>query len=144
MRVVRRERKEGNAFNAAWALHAPWAHPLWSDYALLLMDLTTPMHGPEVVLYLKGATHEMHLWAVDPRYGMPDTWPQEPLRPPRRLEPMNYGVQFIAADDDTAFNRINEIALSIDAKHLSPDTDARSVWDELFKDGAAMYPRNRI
>lgn len=60
-------------FSAAWIIEAPWAHLVWSRYALALNDLTTPAQAGTMVFYMPGATHEFVLQALDPERLIPRT-----------------------------------------------------------------------
>lgn len=128
---------ESAVFAVSWIIDAPWAHPVWNQYALCLYDLTTPLDraGP-VEFYLEGATHEFILVALDPKHHVPrDTTPGKPLR---RLDPPNYGYQFIAESDAAAAARVQECVDGIAAGKLSPDTDFRSLWNKLWADAYPM------
>ena len=125
----------GHAWGITWVVFAPWAHPLWNQYAVLLYDLTTEMSKPPFI-YMVGATHEVLVYAVDPQKqilsDMPDSMFEAFLRPP------NMGYQFKAESNDEAAHRIRELVMSIVNGTLSPDTDFRVVWNGLFLDGVSL------
>ena len=130
------ERRTGTPFNGLWVVSAPWAHLAWEDYALLLLDLTTEVPGvPAPIIYLEGATHELQVYALQQGKPIPlltsdtNTWKLSLLRP------MNHGFQFCASSDCLATIRIQDIAEMIEERSLSPDTDFRRDWDDLFQDG---------
>ena len=129
-------RSEGRVFSAVWGLRLPLAHPVWSEYALYLYDLTT-VTNPMPVVYLPGATHEILLWALNPdRLLQRDVpWLGQNIQP---LRPPNHGYQFIAPDDAAALARIQSLVDAMVDGTLSPDTDWCSVWDTLFADGASL------
>lgn len=116
-------------FNAMWVVQAAWAHPLWHEYAILLVDLTTPTAEPPVLRSPK-ATHEIQVWALDPEHPFN---PEDKAFHP--LSPANFAYQFTADSDEAAEKRVAAIAGLIEAGKLSPDTDFRRVWDNMFADG---------
>jgi hypothetical protein len=124
---------EGWPFYRTWILDVPWAHPLWSQYAIFLYDLTTEMDTVPNI-YLEGATHEFLLYALDPAHKLEPDLPKEI----HRLEPANHGYQFIAASDEAAELRIQGVVDLILVGHVSPDTDFGGQWDVLFKDGHSL------
>jgi hypothetical protein len=126
-------------FNRTWIINAPWAHPVWSQYALLLYDLTTPMDDlPPPILYREGDTHEFLLYAMDP-----DVPVKPGKEPPKDTEmqllgPANHGYQFKADSDAAAEQRMDEVVEAIEQGVLHPDTDFRKDWDEIFKDAYSL------
>lgn len=125
---------EGRPFGAIWFLTVPWAHPLWSQYFVSLCDLTTTV-GPMIAR--PGMTHEMMFWAVDPKFTL-DKWEDRP-KGGFLLQPANHGYQFMADSDEAATARIAGYIDAIDKQQLSPDTDWRGVWNEMFQDGASLH-----
>jgi hypothetical protein len=123
-------------FNAAWIINAPWAHPVWHQYAMLLYDLTTPHPDGPSIIHLPGATHEFLLYALDPAHPVAKDAPIHKITI-RRLHPANYGYQFKADSNDAALERVQAIVDAIVAERLSPDTDFRQQWNQLFPD---CYP----
>ena len=55
--------------------------------------------------------------------------PRSPL-----LQPCNYGYQFYAKDDAAAEKRIAVVYKMCVDRKLSPDTDWRRIWNDLFHD----------
>ena len=53
----------GRPFSAIWGVTAPWANPLWHEYLLELVDLTTPTSKPPI-FHLVDATHEFMLTSI--------------------------------------------------------------------------------
>lgn len=131
-----RPRWHGYAFAATWLIDAPWAHRLWNQYELTLVDLTTPMSRSPTIL-LTGATHEMLLFALNPNHSIDVNRPASHQRV-RPLHPANHNYQFKAATDEVALERVQGIVDAISQRHLSPDTDCRSTWDALFADGRSL------
>jgi len=131
--------RNAEIFNVAWVINAPWAHPVWSQYVLMLYDLTSSSekHG-EPLLHLPGATHEFFLWAIDPDHPIEKEGALQP-EDIHRLTPPNYGYQFKAASHQAAEERLQAIVDGIVAMEVNPDTDWRGAWDNaLFPDGYAL------
>lgn len=131
------ERTETNAWGTLWGIDAPWAHPIWSQYALYLYDVTTPVGTAPPVIHLPRATHEFLLYALDPSVRLERDVPISRQRCVR-LNPPNYGYQLRAADNDAARDRVQRIVDEIVAERLSPDTDWRSRWDAMMPDAFPM------
>lgn len=125
-------------FSATWVLTVPWAHPLWDQYLIVIFDLTTPVVGMDTILHLKEATHEIQVWALDPKSRVTELSPDVALGELRRLHPLNHGYQFIAESDEAAMERGQKIVEAIEKGQLSPDTDFIAMWDKMFADGASM------
>ena len=142
--LVTQQREEGKVFSVLYHVSAPWAHPMWQNYLLSLADLTTVLKGkPSAKLLKEGMTHEFLLFAFNPEHNhlFPykfelEKWGSYVLWPP------NYGYQFNVESDQKAMERISAIIQSIEDKKLSPDTDFRRVWDDLFKDGVTLLKRS--
>lgn len=115
---------------AIWLIEAPWAHPLWHSYTLILMHLR-PVPDLETIIHLPGATHELWLCALDP-----DQPRQAMLETGRamRLEPLNFAAQIIEPSDDAARDAVRFPVELICAGRLSPDTDFIRAWVHLFND----------
>lgn len=111
-----------------WRVRQPYAHICWYDYELSLCALR-PIPGTCVPrLYLPDATHEIVLFALDPR---------ERVRlefPCAQLQPANFAAQFIADSDEAARQRVAAVVQEICDGHLNPDTDARAQWIRRFGD----------
>ena len=109
-----------------WIIKAPYAHPLWSYYVLAVVHLR-PIDGmPDPIIRLKGATHEMFLFALDP---------EKPValdKKPSLLHPANFIAQFIAAHDMDAVRMIDETASDVVTGRLNPDTDYMQHWIARF------------
>jgi hypothetical protein len=130
-------RAEGRPFGAQWVLTVPWAHPLWSQYWVALYDLTTKhADGTVPMIARPGMTHEMILWAINPDKPV-TVWESRPDG--CLLTPPNHGYQFKAESDEEAEARIAKISLAIEERGISPDTDWRGVWNELFIDGVSLH-----
>jgi hypothetical protein len=127
---------ESEVFSVSWIIDAPWAHPLWSQYIVLLYDLTTPHKDGPPTLHLKDVTHEFLVHALDPAHKVPRNTPPSRAKL-AMLQPPNYGYQFAAASNEEAEERIQELVNGIVGEKISPDTDFRSLWNKLLPD---MYP----
>jgi len=126
--------KQDGPFYRTWIINAAWAHPVWSQYALFLYDLTTDTEtAPNI--YLKGATHEFLLYALDPAHPVASGAHPKTVR---WLEPANHGYQFIAESDEAAELRMQAVVDLIGMRRVSPDTDFRTQWDALFVDGHSL------
>lgn len=130
-----------------WLVSAPWAHPVWNDYAIMCYDLTTSI-GVKPVIYKEGVTHEVIVFAINPEFKPPTTAEEleEMTKDGKKfmgnfLSPANHAYQFKATSDEEAFDRIADIATLIEDKELSPDTDLWRSWDMLFRDGASLKQR---
>jgi hypothetical protein len=121
-------------YSAVWYVDAPWAHPLWRQYALFLVDLTTETGTPPL-LYAQGVTHEVDVWAVDPKLPVTDI---DDRNTAHLLTPQNHGYQFRAESDAAAEARIADLVRRIELRDLSPDTDFIRTWDAIFADGASL------
>lgn len=113
-----------------WVVEAPWAHPAWHSYSILLTHLRD-IPGMQTKFYIPQATHEMHVYALDP-----DKDRRELIRTaiPKRhwMQPTNFAAQFIEITDDLARTRIAaSVRLICDGK-LSPDVDFQQQWIALY------------
>ena len=127
------------AMTAAWLIHAPWAHPAWDTYMIMVTDLTTPMKT-EAKLKRDDVTHEMIVFAMNPEKEIPhlDELFATGEAMSYTLSPANHGYQFTAASDEAANNRIQGLVDNIVERTLSPDTDFRAMWDRIFSDGVSL------
>jgi hypothetical protein len=116
---------------AHWIIEAPWAHPVWHSYSLVLIHLRPMRDHRRTMIYLDDATHELWLYAINPdsdrnkmlATGIVDAdW----------LQPKNYADQFIEISDELAQGRIKQTIHQICDGKLSPDTDYQSDWVRLF------------
>ena len=141
------DRSEGIPFSCCWGIDAPWAHPAWSQYVIMLYDLTTKsIQAP--IIHMPGATHEFLIYAMDPKFPPlirdVSIVKQKPIHP---LLPANYGYQFKASCDLVALNRIEKIARAIAEQKLSPDTSWRQSWDAMWTDAFPLIshgPRTTV
>ncbi|WP_155831237.1 hypothetical protein [Hyphomicrobium sp. 802] len=117
---------------AGWVVEAPWAHPLWHSYELVLIHLREIAGTSAPIIHLPDATHELWLNALDPDH------PREPFiigeSPSYPLRPGNFAAQIIAENDEAARARVFAAVEQICAGTLSPDTDCLAQWIALFGD----------
>lgn len=81
-----------------WLLTAPGYHPLWTQYALIVVRLRDDVPGfPPPHRQFDGATHELLVLALQPDHPRtPESFAAgEPLR---FLQPVNHAHQFEATD----------------------------------------------
>ncbi|WP_374572566.1 hypothetical protein [Phenylobacterium sp.] len=118
---------------ANWVVEAPWAHPIWHSYWIALVHLR-PIPGlvGATRFYLKDATHELWVFALNPDARRePFVAAQEG---PKYLTPKNFGAQLVEANDAEAFGRVEAAVRDIVDGQLNPDTDAMSQWAARFGD----------
>ena len=128
---------------AHYIVSAEWAHPVWSHYFICCVHLRDVEGVPAANIALEGATHEVMVFALDPSAEIPlDTMPTT-------LRPINFSGQFIAASDEDAKEKIEEVVLEIINGKLSPDTDFISEWVKRFSDsnlkkGGGLWEHGRL
>lgn len=137
LRKERTERAEGKPFQVTWLIDAPWAHPIWKQYLVVLYDLTTP--APKApTIYQEGVTHEFMLFAIKPTTRFEGKAPFADTNI-TTLMPANHAYQFESEGGDVeAEARIDKLMGWIAQKRISPDTDWRAVWDKEFADGHTL------
>lgn len=124
---------------AAWLLHVPWAHPLWSFYVLQTIALRSiEAEDRPPVLQFPGASHEMLVSALNPDMPLADIddWNGPGTPPMAYLEPFDQCVQFIVADDAQAELVSDLVVRAIVEGNLSPDSDFRGLWRETIANTA--------
>lgn len=124
---------EQDSILAHWVIEAPWAHPAWHSYSLVLIHLRPLPDRRKTLFYLDDATHEIMLYAIGPdadRNGMVQTGMAERVW----LHPGNFAAQLIEPDDDLAKARIRATVQDIIDGQLSPDTDFTREWVRRFGD----------
>lgn len=133
-----------NSAVALWVIECSWAHPIWHSYLMTLIHLR-PLEkcAKDVKFYLKGATHEMWIHALDPdgnRQALINGRPSGEVCP--MLTPINFTAQFIEPNDYQAIVRCENAIQKICDGLLSPDTDQQRHWIHLF--GNNMVARKRL
>ena len=127
----------------AWLVEAPWAHPVWHSYLVMLIHLR-PIPGFEPpIIYNPHATHEVLVFALDPEGDRDRLLAESIGYHCRTLEPPNYTGQIVEITDDLARARVRKAVEMICAGDLSPDTDYRAQWIALFGDHMVMKDRGQ-
>lgn len=124
---------EDNASLAHWVIEAPWAHPIWHSYSLVLIHLRPMAKQPSPKIHFRDATHEMWLHALNPDKDRNHLLSDSIVKG-HWLTPSNFAAQFIEINDYEAKERIKRTVQMICDKKLSPDTDFRSEWVKLYGD----------
>lgn len=119
---------------AQWLIEAPWAHPIWHSYVLSLIHLRPlgERGDASLIIYLKGATHELVLYALDPDLKREGALHDCRLVSRACLLPKQYADQLIVPDDAAAAQRIRAAVQDIIDGRLSPDTDHQAAWVARF------------
>ena len=127
-----------------WVIEAPWAHPIWHSYSMTLVHLR-PMptnFGDDLAIHVPGATHEMLLYALDPKGDRAKMlelgYSKESCLP---LLPGNFAAQLVEASDYEAAQRIEDTVKDVCDGLLSPDTDHLRDWIKRFGDGMVRKSR---
>lgn len=129
---------ENDATLAHWIVEAPWAHPAWHSYSIVLVHLRPMPDNQETIFYLDDATHEMWLYALNPECDRNPVIERAIVEGPCWLHPGNFAAQFIEITDDLARFRVKDAVRMICDGTLSPDTDFRSMWEHLFGDNMML------
>jgi hypothetical protein len=141
-------RDEDDGTLAHWIVEAPWAHPVWHSYSIVLVHLRPMPDGRKTLIYLDDASHELWVMACDPnkdRNGVLAGGSVDGLW----LYPKNFAAQFIEITDELAQERVKRAVEAVCDGRLSPDTDFISAWAQLFGDNmlkdrrSARPPRER-
>lgn len=114
----------------SWLIYAPWAHLAWKYHAISLIHLREKKGDRPVVLTEVGATHELMIFALDPKHH-PDPHAL------RYLTPVSIVQQFIADNDAAALGVIERCLRKIADGVLSPDSDARAAWRHMLINGCS-------
>ena len=117
----------------SWLVEAPDAHPFWHSYWVFCIHLRPLIIPRPVTFYLLGATHELGVWALDPKFSR-QQFLQDGV--PHMLTPGNFAGQFMEPNDAEAFKRVEKSVHEICAGELSPDTDFLRQWVKRY--GAHM------
>lgn len=120
-----------------WIVYAPWAHPVWNSYAVVLVHLREMEGAKPPTLAFPGATHETLILAVDPKLQLDVAVAVPYLMPP------NFVGQLKVDSDDAAAARVEAEVREICAGRLNPDTDAIRQWVAIYGD-AALKPEYRL
>jgi hypothetical protein len=108
-----------------WLLTAPYAHPLWSQYALIVVRLRDLPGFPPPARQFDGATHELLVVALNPEHGT-----MTPAGVGRRwrkgrslpyLTPVNVAHQIEGTDEEAA-ELAEAAAMGVVHGALTPET----------------------
>jgi len=122
---------EDDATLVHWVIEAPWAHPIWHSYSLILVHLRPMPDGRKTLMYVDDATHELWLYALNPEIDR-NPMVRTGLVEGNFLTPVNYASQFVEVDDALALFRIQQAVQEICNGTLSPDVDFSSMWVDRF------------
>jgi len=114
-----------------WIVEAPWANLAWHSYGIVLVHLRPMPDNRETRFYLKDASHEIWVYALDPNQDRNEMLKTGALA---FLTPKNFAAQFIEPNDDEARKRVETSVRMICAGNLSPDSDYLRAWTKLFGD----------
>jgi hypothetical protein len=134
---------------AALIIEAPFAHPVWHSYGLILIHLRPLLLPRETLFYLDNATHELVLSALDPKADREAMLTSYAAFGAARLMPDNFAAQGILKSDDDAITLIHSAIQLVVRGALSPDTDHIRDWASLFgdnmmKDRVDKRPAQRV
>jgi hypothetical protein len=124
-------RPEDHGSLGHWVIEAPWAHPAWHSYSLVLIHLRPMSDNRRTLFYIERATHELWLYAINPKSDrrallangiVNKCW----------LSPLNFAAQIVEVEDHLAIERVTRAIQEICDGKLSPDTDYRHQWIERF------------
>ncbi len=116
----------------------PWAHPVWSEYALFVYDLLPHKSGEiPVIRYHPDATHEFVLNALMPETKL-DFRKSLFDQKLGLLTPINHGYQFKADNNGAAWERVKRLVDACEKLQLSPDSDFSRDWDRCMIDGWSL------
>jgi hypothetical protein len=127
--------------SGTWVVQSIAANPFWSWYAILLVELRDVPGMPPAHVHVKGDTHEVTVWVLDPEFD--SNYTQGAINDiaivgttlrGRLLEPLNHGYQWNAGDFESASARCQMLFEEIRDGLLNPDPDARLIWDNRFAD----------
>lgn len=112
---------------ACWLVDCPVSHPVWNQYFLSLIMLREVEGVKPATIKLEGATHEIMIFAIDPRHPQTKESMDEKMAAPAPvpvLFPPNICQQFKAEHDADAMSKIEHLLKTI----ISLDSDFRSRW----------------
>lgn len=118
---------------AHWIVEAPWAHPIWHSYFIVLIHLR-PLPDIPTYIYLKGATHELWVIAIDPKANRQEILDRAIDSNKWLLHPLNFAAQMVEENDRLAIARIEQAVQDIVDGKLNPDTDFSHQWITRFGD----------
>src|SRR5262245_38385749 len=87
---------------AAWMVHAPGYHPAWHSYLISVAHLRDGAGMPKAVKYDGRATHEVAVFALDPKHPVVLDGEMHYLTPP------NYMEQYFSISDAAAIAHVKK------------------------------------
>lgn len=132
---VRRMAPEGtlDATVALWVVEAPYAHPIWHSYAIVVVHLRPVLGLRPAIKYLADATHEISVHALNPR-AQRARMLRGPINPSEWLQPCNFAAQFAVRTDEDAREAVKRTVMMVCSGRLSPDTDHQRAWVQIYGD----------
>jgi hypothetical protein len=114
-----------------WLIEAPFALPAWNYHVASLVHLRDMPGSAPAVIRLPGATHELMMWALDPRFE-DEIDPTDVNSMRHVLQPFDFEEQFKAQADERALEVVRfAIQKCVDGE-LVPDTDGRAGWRDFL------------
>jgi hypothetical protein len=126
MAAIRNKTGQKDSTIEAWVVHSPAAHPLFHVYLIYCLHLRPTKGVKPANISLRGATHEIGVWVVDP------AWKLRTDDVPVPLHPANFVAQFIESEDEKAAVRVRHSVHEIITGRLSPDTDYIQHWIQRY------------
>ena len=117
--------RDSLAMVESFVVEAKWSHPLWHSYLIGLHDLT-PRPGLPVEIFVEGATHQLHIFALEPTGSRSKLIEGEPLGTsgaPMILFPQNWASQHTFANRLQAVEFLRDVVKDVIRGNLNPDTD---------------------
>lgn len=99
----------------------------WSVYVVALITLRDVPGFPPAHRSVRGATHELMVWALDDRGRRVDPDDSDSIAATGRLEPANYGRQFVVTSDVQASQLAKSMVLAFTAGGLPIEPDVAIV-----------------
>jgi hypothetical protein len=115
-----------------YVVECPSAHPVWHSYVMFVMDLAPRPGLKDAKLYLPDATHEFHIWALDPDI------PRQPIIDAGEwissaLRPMNFAAQVRLTKLEVETKLYLSVKDVLDGR-ISPDSDHIRPWAQRWGD----------
>lgn len=106
-----------------WIVQAPWAHPCWNSYLVMMAHLREQAGVPTAYKINEQMTHECLVYALHP-----DEVCDPLTRRVSILEPVNIALQMMRQSDEDAAQWLADRVADIVRGTLSPDSDFRKAW----------------
>jgi len=116
-----------------WLIEAVWASKTGEahSYKISLGHLRPVACMPDAVIYLEGATHQIVVEALDPRYPRQFALDKGDFAV---IEPANFAAQMVKSSDAAAEIAIGVAVRMICDGVLNPDAEWRANWAAIFGD----------